>query len=84
MAGHLAGIITDGDLRRHMEGLLARSAAEVMTRAPRTITPGALAETALGLMQDRKITCLFVADQGSAPIPRGILHIHDLLRAGVA
>ncbi len=79
--GALTGIITDGDLRRHMDGLLTHTAAEVMTRAPRTIGPGALAEAAVALMNDRKITCLFVLD-GARPV--GILHIHDLLRAGVA
>ncbi|WP_112872861.1 KpsF/GutQ family sugar-phosphate isomerase [Paracoccus endophyticus] len=78
--GRLVGIITDGDLRRHMDGLLDRSAAEVMTRDPRTIAPDALAETALAQMQDRKITCLFaVRDER----PAGILHIHDCLRAGI-
>ena len=78
--GSLVGIITDGDLRRHMDGLLTHSAAEVMTRNPRTIAPGALAEAALAEMQARKITCLFVVEDG---LPRGILHIHDCLRAGM-
>ena len=79
-AGALVGIITDGDLRRHMDGLLTHNAAEVMTRAPRTIAPGALAEAALAQMQDSKITCLFAVDDGR---PQGILHIHDCLRAGM-
>ena len=79
-AGGLVGIITDGDLRRHMEGLLDHRAAEVMTRAPRTIDPGALAEAALAQMQERKITCLFVVRDDR---PSGILHIHDCLRAGL-
>ena len=78
--GSLVGIITDGDLRRHMDGLLTHNAAEVMTRAPRTIAPAALAEAALAQMQDRKITCLFAVDDGR---PQGILHIHDCLRAGM-
>lgn len=78
--GALVGIITDGDLRRHMDGLLTHNAAEVMTHAPRTIAPGALAEAALAQMQDRKITCLFAVDDGR---PQGILHIHDCLRAGM-
>lgn len=78
--GALVGIITDGDLRRHMDGLLTHNAAEVMTRAPRTIAPAALAEAALAQMQDRKITCLFAVDDGR---PQGILHIHDCLRAGM-
>ncbi|SDK45576.1 KpsF/GutQ family sugar-phosphate isomerase [Paracoccus chinensis] len=78
--GRLVGIITDGDLRRHMEGLLDNTAGEVMTRNPRTIAPEALAEAALAQMQDSKITSLF-AVQGDRP--RGILHIHDCLRAGM-
>ncbi len=81
--GYLGGIVTDGDLRRHMDGLLGLTAGEVMTERPRTIGPDALAEKALAVMNDRKITCLFVTDaHGRTPI--GILHIHDLLRAGVA
>lgn len=79
--GTLVGIVTDGDLRRHMDGLLSHVAGEVMTRNPRTIAPTALAEAAVGLMNERKITCLFAVD-GTKPV--GILHIHDCLRAGVA
>jgi arabinose-5-phosphate isomerase len=82
-AGLLAGIVTDGDLRRHMEGLLALTAGQVMTRAPRTVAPDALAETAVAVMNDRKITCLFVVDPAQPGQVRGILHIHDCLRAGV-
>lgn len=78
--GALIGIVTDGDLRRHMDGLLSRNAAEVMTRNPRTIAPTALAEAAVALMNERKITCLFAVEAGR---PVGILHIHDCLRAGV-
>ncbi|MBW6506471.1 MAG: KpsF/GutQ family sugar-phosphate isomerase [Rhodobacteraceae bacterium] len=83
-AGQLAGIITDGDLRRHMEGLLAQTAGDVMTRAPQTIGPDALAATAVAVMNARKITCLFVLDPVAGGAPLGILHIHDCLRAGVA
>ncbi len=80
--GDLAGIITDGDLRRHLDGLLTHRAGEVMTANPRTIGPEALAGEALALMNDRKITCLLVtAPQTRTPI--GILHVHDCLRAGV-
>ncbi|MDO5527768.1 MAG: KpsF/GutQ family sugar-phosphate isomerase [Paracoccus sp. (in: a-proteobacteria)] len=79
--GRLSGIITDGDLRRHMDGLLDRSAAEVMTRAPRSIAPDQLAEAALAEMQARKITCLFALEADGKPA--GILHIHDCLRAGM-
>jgi arabinose-5-phosphate isomerase len=81
--GYLCGIVTDGDLRRHMDGLLTLTAGQVMTANPRSIGPNALAEKALAVMHDRKITCLFVAEEG-ARTAIGILHIHDLLRAGVA
>lgn len=81
--GLLAGIITDGDLRRHMEGLLSLTAGQVMTANPRTIGPEALAEQAVALMNDRKITSLFVVDPKEPGQAMGILHIHDCLRAGV-
>ena len=80
--GSLTGIITDGDLRRNMEGLLAKRTHEVATQAPQTIRPEQLAQEALALMNERKITCLFVTAEGSAS-PIGILHVHDCLRAGV-
>lgn len=79
--GRLVGIVTDGDLRRHMDGLLSHTAAEVMTRAPRTIAPDALAQAALAQMQDRKITCLFAVDADGRPA--GLIHIHDFLRTGM-
>ena len=82
-SGRLVGIITDGDLRRHMDGLLGLAAAAVMTRDPRTIAPDALAETAVALMNDRKITCLFAVAPGGDGRAEGLLHIHDCLRAGV-
>ncbi|TCO69932.1 KpsF/GutQ family sugar-phosphate isomerase [Rhodovulum euryhalinum] len=80
--GRLSGVVTDGDLRRHMAGLLDRTVDEVMTADPLTIDPGALAERAVAVMNGRKITCLFVV--GADGRPQGILHIHDCLRAGVA
>jgi arabinose-5-phosphate isomerase len=82
-AGYLLGVITDGDLRRHMAGLLDLRAGQVMTRAPATIAPDALAEAALALMNERKITCLMVVPGGAGRVA-GVLHIHDLLRAGLA
>ncbi|MDB5659981.1 MAG: KpsF/GutQ family sugar-phosphate isomerase [Cypionkella sp.] len=82
-AGALVGIITDGDLRRHMDGLLLLDAGAVMTKAPRTVAPDALAEVALAAMNDRKITCLFAVDPAKPLQPVGIVHIHDCLRAGV-
>jgi arabinose-5-phosphate isomerase len=78
--GRLEGLITDGDIRRHMDGLMGHTAGEVMTPAPKTIAPGALAAEALKLMNDSQITVLFVVEDAR---PVGILHIHDLLRAGV-
>lgn len=78
----LAGIITDGDLRRHMaEDLLDRTAGQVMTAAPKTVGPNTLAAEALRIMNTLNITSLFVVDDGGCPI--GILHVHDCLRAGV-
>jgi arabinose-5-phosphate isomerase len=78
--GALQGVITDGDLRRHMTDLMARRADEVMTQHPLTVAPTMLAGEALKLMNDRRITVLFVVD---AAAPVGILHLHDLLRVGV-
>ena len=78
----LVGVITDGDLRRHMnEELLTLLVNDVMTKNPSSIRPNALAAEALGIMNDLKITSLFVAESGSL---KGIVHIHDCLRAGVA
>ncbi len=79
--GALAGIITDGDLRRHMENLMACTAGDVMTQNPVTITREARASDALALMNKRKVTTLFVLD--SQKRPEGILHVHDCLRAGI-
>lgn len=81
--GLLRGIITDGDLRRAMgPDLLSRTTADVMTKSPRTIGADALAVEALSAMnsEERPVTALFVVDIAGKPI--GILHIHDLLRAG--
>lgn len=81
--GHLAGIITDGDLRRHMQGLLSLTAQDVMTRSPVTIAPGALAQKAVAMMQERQITSLFVVDTSGPPVPLGLIRIHDCLRVGL-
>jgi arabinose-5-phosphate isomerase len=80
--GSLAGIITDGDLRRHMDGLMNHTAGEVMTAGPKTCRPSMLAGEALKLMSEPSpaVTVLFVVEDGR---PVGILHIHDLLREGV-
>jgi arabinose-5-phosphate isomerase len=80
--GLLAGIITDGDLRRHMgNGLLERRTGEIMTPGPKTVSPELLASAALEMINASSITALFVVEDGR---PVGIIHIHDLLRAGVA
>jgi arabinose-5-phosphate isomerase len=81
-SGNLTGIITDGDLRRHMRpNLLEARVDEVMTHSPKTIGPDQLASEALELINSSKITTLIVAEAGK---PVGIVHFHDLLRAGVA
>ena len=80
--GALVGIITDGDLRRKMRpDLLETKVDAVMTRTPKTVRPDQLASEALEILNSSKITALFVVE-ASAPI--GIIHLHDLLRAGVA
>jgi arabinose-5-phosphate isomerase len=80
--GNLSGIITDGDLRRHMRhDLLDARVEEIMTRAPKTVRPDQLASEALAIINASKITALIVAEAGK---PVGIVHFHDLLRAGVA
>lgn len=81
--GYLSGIVTDGDLRRNMTGLLDLTAGEVMTKSPGTIGTTSLAEEAVNVMQDRKITCLFVVDPVGSRKVAGIIHIHDCLRAGI-
>ena len=79
--GILVGIITDGDLRRHMDGgLLGLTAERVMSRNPITVDEHCLAAKALGIVQSSKITSLYVARGGE---PVGILSVHDCLRAGV-
>jgi arabinose-5-phosphate isomerase len=81
-AGQLVGIITDGDLRRHMSpALLQNSVDEIMTPAPRTITADMLASEALERLNAAKITSVFVVDDKGAAA--GLVHIHDLLRIGL-
>ena len=80
--GKLAGVITDGDLRRHMRvDLLQASVDDVMTKSPKIVGPDQLASEALLILNSSKITALFVVESGR---PVGIVHFHDLLRAGVA
>jgi arabinose-5-phosphate isomerase len=79
--GRLTGVITDGDLRRHMgPDLLVSRAGDIMTRKPKTVRPGMLASAALEAINSSRITALFVVERSK---PVGIVHIHDLLRAGV-
>lgn len=80
-AGRLAGIVTDGDLRRHIAtGTDAKSVDDIMTRGPFVAGPGDLAANVLRAMNDKKITQVFVVEDGK---PAGLLHMHDFLRAGV-
>jgi arabinose-5-phosphate isomerase len=82
--GRISGIFTDGDLRRLLEDRgvegLSLPVREVMTKNPRTISPDRLAAEAVHIMEEREISCLVVSEEGSAA---GILHIHEMLRAGV-
>lgn len=80
--GDLAGIITDGDLRRHMEGAIMDLAAQdIMTRNPVTVTADMLAGSAMAILNEKPITALIVVEERK---PVGIVHLHDLLRIGVA
>jgi len=80
--GLLVGIITDGDLRRHMRNdLLDQRVDDVMTRSPKTVRPDQLISETLELLNSTKVTAVFAVEGGK---PVGIIHIHDLLRAGAA
>jgi arabinose-5-phosphate isomerase len=83
-AGRLLGIVTDGDLRRHMQAgnLMTRTVDEVMTSSPMTIGPDALAAEALAILNASKRSVLIVVDGSRKPV--GVLHIHDLYQIGVA
>jgi len=87
-AGRLVGVISDGDLRRWMEktektgeNLLAKKAVEIMTKNPKTANKDSLAAEAVAIMEKNSITCLIVADAQKKP--EGVIHLHDLLKAGV-
>jgi arabinose-5-phosphate isomerase len=80
--GALVGIITDGDLRRHMRNdLLDARVDDVMTKAPKTVRPDQLISETLDILNSMKVTALFAVDAGK---PVGVIHVHDLLRAGAA
>ena len=80
--GALMGVISDGDLRRNIGDLMARTAGEVATRNPKTVPPDMLAAEAMRIMTENKIMALVVIDAARHPV--GVLRIHDCLRAGVA
>jgi len=80
--GRLTGVISDGDLRRHMHHLMEKQAGDIASENPVTVSADQFAAESLNIMNTRKISVLMVVDAENIPI--GILHIHDLLRAGVA
>jgi arabinose-5-phosphate isomerase len=87
-AGKLVGIISDGDLRRWMEkteksgeNLLIKEAKDIMTKNPKVANKDSLAAEAVSIMEKNSITCLIVA--GPDAVPEGVIHLHDLLKAGV-
>lgn len=85
--GRLLGVITDGDLRRALErgeDILHSTAGLLMKRGPKRITRGELAAAGLQVMESLSITSLFVFDSEDTDIPSGIMHLHDILRAGIA
>ncbi len=84
--GELIGVITDGDLRRALEkypDIMKKSGSDIMTTNPKRVEKTALAAKALRIMEEYSITCLFVYENNKDNIPIGIIHLHDLLRAGV-
>ncbi|MHA6718617.1 KpsF/GutQ family sugar-phosphate isomerase [Sphingomonas sp. RS6] len=84
-SGALLGVITDGDIRRHFDGLQQARAEGVMSRAPKIIAADVLAEDALRFLHEQKITCAFVCEECDGhPRPIGIVHVHDFLRMGLA
>jgi arabinose-5-phosphate isomerase len=85
--GNLTGIITDGDLRRALEkgtNILECTARELMSRNPKRINRSELAASALQRMEEYSITTLFVFENNADPGPVGVIHLHDLLKAGIA
>ena len=80
--GCLVGVITDGDLRRHIDDLMERNAGDIASLLPITVVEKTFAVDALNLMQNRKISVLIVTSADNKPV--GIIHIQDLLRVGVA
>ena len=83
-AGALGGVITDGDLRRHLTRLMDATAADVMTRQPVWVGPGCFVEDALEALNRHKITAMFILDEADGHRPVGLVHVHDFLRLGLA
>lgn len=83
-SGALVGVITDGDLRRHLDGLLEATAADVMTCDPVWVSPGTFVEDALTQMNNHKITAMFAIEDAETRRPVGLVHVHDFLRLGIA
>lgn len=81
-AGRLVGVVSDGDIRRNIDGLLRKAAGDVATRTPQTVPPDMLAAEALAIMNARKVSALVVVDQDRRPV--GLLRLHVLLKAGLA
>jgi arabinose-5-phosphate isomerase len=79
--GELIGVITDGDLRRHSEGLLSLKACDVLTPGPKVVPEGMMCETALSMLEEYRITALFVTAHDAPLRPVGLVHIHDLARS---
>jgi len=80
--GDLEGVISDGDLRRNMEGLLEKGVSEVMTRNPIVLNPSINVSDTLNLMNENKITSVFISETEDGNFPIGIVHLHDCLRLG--
>ena len=82
--GGLVGVITDGDLRRHLDRLMESSARDVMTRDPVWVSPGCFVEDALAILNQHKITAMFAVEDPKSCRPVGLVHVHDFLRLGLA
>jgi arabinose-5-phosphate isomerase len=82
--GHLVGVITDGDLRRHSDQLFTSRAGQVMTSDPKVVPEGAFAEDVLAILTEHRITALFVMAHDDPSRPIGLVHIHDFARARLA
>jgi arabinose-5-phosphate isomerase len=80
-AGELIGVITDGDLRRHSDGLFSLVACDVLTPEPKVVPEGMMCETALSMLEEYRITALFVTAHDAPLKPVGLVHIHDFTRS---